>query len=295
MPDQPQPSHFKLPREQFRSVRIELHHVKDVKAVTSYEEFEKQPSLLVGTAFFYQVEGTLFLVTARHMVTGRDQHTGDHLGRYAVDPTHLKIAFRKAPPPGGWKLDEPVPASYFLLPLFDDEGKQRWREHAVHGAKMDAVVLRLSIAERDQYAIDAYLMGYGAGEEVFAKRLWPAQDVFIVGYPYGLESGFLLPLWVRGTIASEPLLMYPYRGGEMPMFLVDARTRDGQSGSPVILFAHPRTPFVREDGSLAFTGQAVSRILGVYSGRTSRESDLGFVWRIEEIDAMCRAELSESA
>lgn len=74
------------------------------------------------------------------------------------------------------------------------------------------------------------------------------------------------------------------------MFLVDARTRRGQSGSPVFLmrrhFAEdtgghplPRTPFV-----------------GVYSGRANDEAtdtttrlpaDLGFVWHAGEVDRIC--------
>jgi hypothetical protein len=31
-----------------------------------------------------------------------------------------------------------------------------------------------------------------------------------------------------------------------------------------------------------------SDVVGVYSGRTSGESDLGFVWGMDEVDEICR-------
>jgi len=38
-----------------------------------------------------------------------------------------------------------------------------------------------------------------------------------------------------------------------------------------------------EDGSTAFMGGPVERFLGVYSGRISDQSDLGFVWKEEVV------------
>jgi hypothetical protein len=127
-----------------------------------------------------------------------------------------------------------------------------------------------------------------SGPEDAQLTLSVAQDVFVVGYPYGLESGFMMPLWTRGTIASEPSLHYPHRGKDLPLLIVDARTREGQSGSPAIHYRQPLTPIYTNSGQVRFTAGGQSRILGVYSGRTSPESDLGFVWRIEEVDTICR-------
>ena len=65
---------------------------------------------------------------------------------------------------------------------------------------------------------------------------------------------------------------------DLPVFLIDSRTRPGQAGSAVIAY--------RSGGSVAMTGGATamfggpaSRFLGIYSGRINDQSDLGLVWK----------------
>ena len=50
----------------------------------------------------------------------------------------------------------------------------------------------------------------------------------------------------------------------------------------------PGTYLTANNGSLRRTVFPDSDILGVYSGRTSDESDLGFVWAMDEVDEICR-------
>jgi len=54
----------------------------------------------------------------------------------------------------------------------------------------------------------------------------------IVGFPFGITGGGGLGVWVQGTIATEPSLDFD----GMPRFLIDSRTRPGQSGSPVLAY-----------------------------------------------------------
>jgi hypothetical protein len=54
-------------------------------------------------------------------------------------------------------------------------------------------------------------------------------DLFIVGFPFGLALGNLLPIWKRGTVASEPL----FRPDGLSMFYIDSFRNPGMSGSPV--------------------------------------------------------------
>jgi hypothetical protein len=68
----------------------------------------------------------------------------------------------------------------------------------------------------------------------------------------------------------------------LPTFLIDCRSRQGQSGSPVIAY--------RGGGMVALTGGStavfagpVYRFLGIYSGRINSESDLGVVWKASAI------------
>jgi hypothetical protein len=120
-------------------------------------------------------------------------------------------------------------------------------------------------------------------------RFWVTDDVYIVGYPFGLDHGFYWPIWIRGTVASEPSLNFTYKDEQYPLFLVDSRTRAGQSGSPVFL---PRRHFT----DLTTDPEALprSRLLGVYTGRINAESDLGLTWHIGEVERMLTAEQNAS-
>jgi hypothetical protein len=121
--------------------------------------------------------------------------------------------------------------------------------------------------------------------------------LFVVGYPYGLQSGIDLPLWIRGTISSEPAFYWRSKlGQELPLFLVDGRTREGQSGAPVIFFRPPNTLFLTPERTISYTIGTQSKLLGVYSGRAYAEdgsgsSDLGFCWRIGEVNIICREQV----
>jgi hypothetical protein len=59
------------------------------------------------------------------------------------------------------------------------------------------------------------------------------QQLSIVGYPFGRTGGGGFPIWVQGWIATEPSIDFD----ALPCFLIDSRTRPGQSGSPVVFFS----------------------------------------------------------
>jgi hypothetical protein len=63
-------------------------------------------------------------------------------------------------------------------------------------------------------------------------------------------------------------------GSRRPVFLIDCRSRPGQSGSPVVLH---HGYHARAANSIGF--RASSELLGVYSGRINEHSDLGRVWK----------------
>lgn len=69
-------------------------------------------------------------------------------------------------------------------------------------------------------------------------------------------------------------------GGQF--FLIDCRTREGQSGSAVI--AYRSAGVVSEKiGTLTVHEEPVTRFLGIYSGRINRDSDIGIVWKAKAI------------
>jgi hypothetical protein len=120
------------------------------------------------------------------------------------------------------------------------------------------------------------------------QELSAGDDVYIIGYPYGLSSGPAFPLWMRGTVASLPAMGYRVGDDDPPLMLVDARTRTGQSGSVVARRKPQGTPVFIGNTITGFTYGTHSQVVGVYSGRTSDESDLGYVWRIDAVDTICR-------
>ncbi|MEW1737985.1 trypsin-like peptidase domain-containing protein [Nocardia beijingensis] len=227
--------------------------------------------LASGTGFYYDCGDRHFLITAWHNLSGRHSQTGEYLCGHSVEPTAVRVHNRH--------LDETL-VQVRDLPVVDDEGRPLWLEHPRLG--LDVAALPYDFDE-----VALYTPWKIEDPALYRNRLWVTEDVAIVGYPYGLKGGADLPLWVRGTIASDPHI--PYRG--MPLFLVDSRTRKGQSGSPVLLFYRPGTqvPEHSPDGwGYRYHRKPVSRLVGVYSGRVSDESDLGYVWTVEAVNELCR-------
>lgn len=111
------------------------------------------------------------------------------------------------------------------------------------------------------------------------------EDVFVVGFPFGYKStGYdgWYAIWNNGTIASEyekelviPVdsLLNENEYIVADAFLIDAKTREGQSGSPVLVM-------VTEDNA---------KLLGIYSGRTNKDSSLGYVWKIDIINQIVQS------
>lgn len=270
-----------IPRDSIRSVFLEMVYVGEGQGGDS----GPVTVLASGTGFFCHLDGKDFLVTARHNLSGRHWETGEYLSPRSVAPTHVRLGFRTPPPPGGYDLNDSQQIRLYQFALGDDAGTL-WLEHPLYRGHMDVAVLPIRIPYGDNVLV---LPWEPAGSEVAGPdtKLWVTQDIAIVGYPYGLNSGEL-PLWARGTIASEPAFLYNFKGRELPLFLSDARTRPGQSGSPVLQFRPPGTLVLSEEGDIAVTRGTQSKLLGVYTGRVTNDSDLGFVWRIGEVWTICR-------
>ncbi|MET7769092.1 hypothetical protein [Nocardia sp. NPDC005366] len=235
------------------------------------EMYWEHQLLSCGTAFYYICDRQPFLVTAWHNVSGRHAVSGAFLSDHSVDPTTVTVHDRVKGAHIG-KLGKRD------IRVVSDDQKPLWLEHP----SLSLDVVALPVALDPVFLCDSWTADHPA---VARNRLWVTDDVSVVGYPYGLKGGVDLPLWVRGTIASEPHIPYQDR----PVFLVDSRTRKGQSGSPVLLFYRPNTQIpVHGDSRFRTSESPVSRLIGVYSGRISAESDLGYVWTVEALDEICR-------
>ena len=172
------------------------------------------------------------------------------------------------------------------IPINTADGDEpNWFEHPKHRFAVDVVAIDLEeVGELQERCRFLVLTDYKQFEPRY--RASAMDTVFVIGYPWGLTGGGLaLPLFKRGSIASDPILSS--KGA--PQILIDCRTTSAMSGSPVIV-SHsgiwsPTGQFPSPDSVIG----TIENFLGVYSGRfyavddldddNVREiSDLGIVW-----------------
>jgi len=220
------------------------------------------------------------LVTARHNLTGRHQETGACLSKHAAIPDNIVIYFHETLDDLGenWKKVK--------LPLYKEDGGPWWIEHPTLGASADIVALNL------KWGSDIVKYPYYFETELdrFNLVIDPSETVSVIGFPFGLSSYEKLPVWATGFMAQELSLITP----ENPTFLIDCRTRQGQSGSPVIAYRAGGYRHLK-DGKVVSTmsGGVVWEFLGIYSGRVNSESDLGRVWHVSAIKQLLGAATEE--
>lgn len=175
-----------------------------------------------ATGFFIRDKTRVFLATNWHVLSG-------------LDPSNPNAA--KKPPPHYAKLSLRSKNGGLVeltVPLYDKEMNPLWSEHTERFA-VDLIVYSLPEALTQHFEmIDIRTVANDKDiEEVVAK------DVFVLGYPFGREemrasfgqdAPYYLPVWKRGTIASEPRVRLGNR-----VILIDALSRPGMSGAPVLI------------------------------------------------------------
>lgn len=237
------------------------------------EMFFDDKKLSSGTAFLLAKNRSSHctLITNRHNVTGRHQETGQCLSRMAAIPNAIVINFHKEG--GGWTSTR--------LPLYRDDGSPWWIEHPALGKEADVVALNLS------WGSDVIKMPYYLETELdrCSMEIEPAEPVSVIGFPFGISSSQKYPVWATGFLAQELSLV----SEETPVFLIDCRTRPGQSGSPVIAY-RPDWHRKKNADSTVITslqpGIKQWEFLGVYCGRVNEQSDLGKVWHVSILEAL---------
>jgi hypothetical protein len=224
-------------------------------------EFQNVP-LAAGTGFIVERSDTKYLVTNFHVLSGRHPDTHSNLHPSGAWPDSVWIT-HNATTLGQWTRK--------VEALYDSGGEPLWLEHPNHGSEVDVVALPLTqFADIETYPYDPWA--------VPKAKIGMASALSIVGFPFGLQYSGAMAVWVRGFVASEMEIDF----GGLPRFLIDSRTRKGQSGSPVINY-NPMGNYTSSTGGLVLGGGPIEEFIGVYSGRISEESDLGFVWKASAV------------
>ncbi len=217
--------------------------------------------LSVGSGLHVGYEGRFFLVTAGHNLTGRNYETGEPLSPTGATPDSVSVRHTWVNTLGQWTEVD--------MPLFDDHGNAKWLEHPTHAAKVDVIALPVG----DDHPGHATICAWNLDGPTLAELTVP-DDLSIIGYPFGIQGGSGFAVWSRGTIATE--LDFDHDG--LPMFLVDGRTRPGQSGSPVVWYSSHGLIPVKGGWMLNDGKNPPMTLMGVYSGRINAQSDLGRVF-----------------
>lgn len=203
------------------------------------------------------------LITNRHNVTGRNQETGRCLHSKGAEPDTIEIFFHKKGAMGEW-----IPVR---LPLYRDDGSPFWIEHPRLGAEVDVIALNLKWgSDVEKYP---YYMDLDLDHSVFVG---PAEPVSVIGFPFGVSAHGYFPIWSTGFLAQD----LNFVTSESPQFLIDCRTRVGQSGSAVIAYRTGSFRCRSADGRIVSTISPTPRwdFMGIYSGRMNADSDIGRVW-----------------
>lgn len=223
-------------------------------------------SLMTATGFVVFRDGTNFLVTYWHVVSGRNTETGQPIHASGAVPDKIRVVFHAKGKLGAWLVIDEL--------LYNSDGSHRWIEHPV-GQNIDVVALPLLNVSQD---IEIFPLDLTLADADLIPQ--PAMAISIIGFPFGLSAGGAWPIWKTGHIATDPGIDFDGR----PSFLIDATTRSGMSGSPVVV--RSSGGHMSRSGNYILAGGVTTKFLGIYSGRIRNDVELGRVWRprvLEEI------------
>lgn len=251
---------------------------------------------MTGSGFFYKhsKHKRPFLITNYHVATARFPKEPESLIKkeFGSSPNKLKCHV--------WGFN-PLKGHTFNIIL---DSSSPWLEHPKRNEGVDIVGIPVILPEHVPIVTQNEIQC--VDNIPFAV----ASDLYIVGYPNGLAVSKYLPIWKKGSVASEPEILI----NGLPCFYIDANTREGMSGSPVFAVeTHDALPLSKEVYELIENHkkghidaievvknltpdifsksfkQKKFKFIGIYSGRATIGNaipDIGIVWKKSLIDEM---------
>lgn len=273
---------------------------------------ETDTELAIGTGFYYEDDEYYYLITNGHNVTGVNPETNTRMSQHAAFPTYIEISYRVVNP--AESLEMMVYNFHKIkMPLYEDEDCliPVWFVHPMHGYNVDVVAIPLfkkgESTSTSEYWWSKSSMTVNAIKAMIYYNMTPsfainsyadfqaepeiADNVYILGYPFGITDPLQLPIWKRGSIATEPNVAYK----NLPMMLIDTATRQGMSGAPVIIM-RSGVHFVKNGAATETKVGILQGFAGIYSGRYGDgfDAQLGIVWRKEVITEIISAKTKGS-
>lgn len=239
------------------------------------EMYFQDQILAKGTGWFWRVADGVALVTAWHNLSGLH-----HTLRRPLSPSGGmpdRIRFR-------YVATEPQTFQDGEIPLFLDEERTepRWFVHPLCGSFFDMAFIVLDIQGAQVACVNDSI-------PVVDSEMQPGFDVFAVGFPQGIRTMNVFPIWKRGTVASESDLLVEGH----PKFYIDMAGRGGLSGAPVYRIQQGVIMEHKDGIQQAISFGNKMEFIGLYSGRAADQlpaearsgesTDLGFVWRADVV------------
>jgi len=175
--------------------------------------FEQKRLLTNASAFFFQREERLFLVTSRHVMFDKPSK---HF------PDRIEVELHTNP-------QLMANSTGFSIPLYRN-GKSIWRVGSDTAGEIDVAVIEIERSALPKTAV------YGAftPKNLIGKldQVEIGSSLLIVGFPLGFhDTMHHMPVVRHAVIASSFGMRFQGQG----YFLTDARTHRGISGAPVVM------------------------------------------------------------
>jgi Trypsin-like peptidase domain len=225
-----------------------------------------------ATGFFYKNNLGTYLITNWHVCSGRRPDSGKCIHHSDWPPDTLAVSF----------FNREFARVGLRIPLENNDGQSNWLQHTQWGQDVDIAAIPWNSPGKE-YEPAASWDITTQKDQIFIRV---GDDVFIIGFPMGLDKQNGMPVWKRGSIATEPNLNIL----DKKKVLVDSVTREGMSGSPVFLVK--RGGFIDQNGTHRLATDC-TELLGVYSGRYGKGQDdtvdffdaqLGICWKFSYIE-----------
>jgi len=230
------------------------------------EVFFESVRISNASGFIIKNLSKYFLVTNRHVVTGRHAITDDYISKKGAIGSHLKVWAQKQQQSNyeGVCIDVPLYTRDSDTPELENRS---WLEHP-KGRAIDVVLVPLNDLKESIHTFNLQL----ADTSLFLPLTMP---ISLIGYPLGITSFQKLPFWVTGFIASENEV-------DKDKLYVNVPGRRGLSGAPVI--SRQLGGFPDANGNIFMNGIPRDKFVGIYSGRLHDESDIGCIWKPKVIN-----------
>ncbi|MBD8108612.1 S1 family peptidase [Erwinia persicina] len=251
-----------------------------------------------GTGFLYEYGEKVFLITNYHVLTCREPKNPECLlPGYMDSPDSIHCAIPQ------FNEESHYIAGELSLKIDDSF---TFYEHKKRSNGVDIVAIKIEMDD-EQRSIITTQHDIDLVDDI---AVHVTSNLFIAGYPWGFSAEPSLPIWKKGTVASDPR----FSSEGIPKIYIDTFTNPGMSGSPVFA-SEGREGFIynpkyEEVYKKSLVGDIKSkkiisrldinnvvqtrkfrlfRLMGIYSGRvmfSEKDPQIGIFWPLTLLDEL---------